>query len=162
MYVKPLIPHDRERIVRLLGQRGIFNEGEIQVALEIIDETLRGPKKNVYQVFCALDGSGSLEGYICFGPVPMTDDSYDLYWIVVDKKLSRKGVGEKLLGFMEEFVTREGARRIYAETSSTPAYEPARSFYVKHGYRTVCLLKDFYREGDHKMIFMKEVRGRSV
>jgi len=61
--------------VRLLGLRGISNEGEIQVALEIIDETLRGPKKNVYQVFWALDGSGSLEEYICFGPVPMTDDS---------------------------------------------------------------------------------------
>jgi len=89
----------------------------------------------------------------------MTDDCYDLYWVVVDDKFSRNGVGGKLLGFMEEFVTREGARRIYVETSSTSPYEPARSLYKKHGYQMVCLLMDFYREGDHKMIFMKEVCG---
>ncbi|UCG99939.1 MAG: GNAT family N-acetyltransferase [Deltaproteobacteria bacterium] len=132
------------------------------MALEVIDETLHGPMRKAYQIFCALDRSGTLAGYICFGPVPMTDDSYDLYWIVVDEKFSRKGVGGKLLGFMEEFVTREGARRIYAETSSTPPYEPATSFYEKHGYQVVGVLKDFYRDGDHKMIFMKGVCGRPV
>jgi len=45
------------------------------------------------------------------------------------------------------------------ETSSTPPYEPARSFYERYGYQTVGSLMDFYREGDHKMIFMKEVCG---
>ena len=128
------------------------------MALEVIDETLRRPERKDYYVFCSLDGSGSLEGYICFGPVPMTDNCYDLYWIAVDEKFSRKGVGEKLLGFMEEFVTRQKARRIYVETSSTLPYEPARSFYEKHGYQVVGVLKDFYREGNHKIIFMKEVR----
>jgi len=159
MKIRPLIFHDREKILRLLRQRSVFNEKEIQVALEIIDDTLRQHEKKDYQVFCAFDGNGGLAGYICFGPVPMTDDCYDLYWVVADDKFSRNGVGGKLLGFMEEFVTREGARRIYVETSSTSPYEPARSLYKKHGYQMVCLLMDFYREGDHKMIFMKEVCG---
>ena len=159
MKIRPLIFHDREKILRLLRQRSVFNEKEIQVALEVIDDTLRQHEKKDYQVFCAFDGNGGLAGYICFGPVPMTDDCYDLYWVVVDDKFSRNGVGGKLLGFMEEFVTREGARRIYVETSSTSPNEPARSLYKKHGYQMVCLLMDFYREGDHKMIFMKEVCG---
>jgi len=159
MKIRPLIFHDREKILRLLRQRSIFNEEEIQVALEIIDDTLRQHEKQDYQVFCAFNGNGGLAGYICFGPVPMTDGCYDLYWIVVDEKFSRNGVGGKLLGFMEEFVAREGARRIYVETSSTPPYEPARSFYERYGYQTVGSLMDFYREGDHKMIFMKEVCG---
>jgi ribosomal protein S18 acetylase RimI-like enzyme len=88
----------------------------------------------------------------------MTDRCYDLYWIKVDEAASRKGVGGRLLEFMEEFVAREGARRIYVETSSTEPYQAARSFYEKHGYRIVCSLEDFYREGDHKMIFMKDIR----
>jgi len=33
----------------------------------------------------------------------------------------------------------------------------ASTFYEKHGYRVACLLEDFYRKGDHKVIFMKEV-----
>jgi len=158
MELHPLIPDDREKISRLLSQGNVFSNEEIRVALEVIDESLNGAGKKDYQVFCAFDGDRNLAGFICFGPIPMTEKCYDLYWIKVDEASSRQGVGGTLLGFMEEFVAREGARRIYAETSSSPPYAAARSFYEMHGYRVVSLLKDFYRDGDHKMIFMKEVR----
>jgi ribosomal protein S18 acetylase RimI-like enzyme len=158
MELQPLIPDDREKISRLLRQGNVFNRGEIQVALEVIDEALNEAGKKNYQVFCAFDTDRKLSGFICFGPIPMTEKCYDLYWLRVDEESSRKGVGRTLLGFMEGLVAREGARRIYVETSSTALYQAARSLYEKHGYQLVCSLKDFYREGDHKMIFMKEVR----
>ncbi|UCG63457.1 MAG: GNAT family N-acetyltransferase [Deltaproteobacteria bacterium] len=157
MRIRPVTTHDRKEIVRLLRQRGTFNQREIRVALDVIDEALERPEKGDYHAFCARDGNANLAGYICFGPIPMTDGCYDLYWIAVDERMSKKGIGGKLLAFMEEFLVREGARRIYVDTSSTPHYKPARSFYKKHGYHVACLLKDFYREGDHKVIFMKEV-----
>jgi GNAT superfamily N-acetyltransferase len=158
MELQPLIPDDREKISRLLRQGTVFNRGEIQVALEVIDKALNEAEKKDYQVFCAFDTDRNPSGFICFGPIPMTERCYDLYWIMVDEASSRKGVGGRLLGFMEECVAREGARRIYVETSSTAPYQAARAFYEKHGYQLVCSLKDFYREGDHKIIFMKEVR----
>jgi ribosomal protein S18 acetylase RimI-like enzyme len=158
MALQPLIPDDREKISRLLRQGNVFNREEIQVALELIDEVLNGAGNKDYQVFCAFDNDQTLAGFICFGPIPITERCYDLYWIKVDEASSRKGLGGMLLGFMEEFVAREGARRIYVETSSAAPYQAARSFYEKHGYQLVCSLKDFYREGDHKMIYMKEVR----
>jgi ribosomal protein S18 acetylase RimI-like enzyme len=157
MRIRPVTTHDRKEILRLLRQRGTFNQREIRVALDVLDEALDRPEKGDYHVFCARDGNANLAGYICFGPIPMTDGCYDLYWIAVDEGMSRKGIGGKLLAFMEDFLVREGARRIYVDTSSTPPYEPAKSFYEKHGYHVACLLKDFYREGDHKVIFMKEV-----
>jgi len=141
----------------LHGRIHVFNRGEIRVALEVIDAALNGAEKD-YRVFCAFDNDRNLAGYICFGPIPMTDRCYDLYWIMVDEAFSRKGIGGMLLDFMEEFVAGQGARRIYVETSSTEPYQAARSFYKKHGYQLVYSLKDFYREGDHKMIFMKEIR----
>jgi ribosomal protein S18 acetylase RimI-like enzyme len=159
MRIRPVTTHDRKGILRLLRQRGTFNQREIRVALEVIDEALDRPEKGDYHAFCACKGNGSLAGYICFGPVPMTDGCYDLYWIAVDEEFSRQGIAGKLSGFMEEFIIQKGARRIYVDTSSTPPYEPARSFYEKHGYRVACELKDFYRKGDHKIIFVKEVRS---
>jgi ribosomal protein S18 acetylase RimI-like enzyme len=159
MKIMPLTVHDRERVWELLRQRGTFNEGELQVAIEVIDEALRRPDKGDYRIFCAFDGNNCLAGYVCFGPIPMTEGCYDLYWIAVDEAFSREGLGGKLLEFMEGFVIREGARRIYVDTSTTAPYQPARSFYEKHGYHVACELKDFYREGDHKIIFMKEVRS---
>ena len=157
MKVRPVKTHDRKEVSRLLRQGKTFNDQELQVALEVVDEALSRPEKGDYHAFCACNGNDSLAGYICFGPVPMTDGCYDLYWIAVDEEFSRQGIAGKLLGFMEEFIIQKGARRIYVDTSSTLPYKPARAFYEKHGYRVACLLEDFYRKGDHKVIFMKEV-----
>ena len=157
MVIRPVVLSDKDKIRRLIEQRGTFNKKEIQVAVDVVDEALRHPERADYHVMCAIDGPDLLAGYICFGPIPMTDDCYDLYWIVADKNFSRKGIGRELLEYMEGFVVRKKARRIYLDTSSGAAYKAARSFYEKHGYRLVYVLEDFYRESDHKMIYMKEL-----
>jgi ribosomal protein S18 acetylase RimI-like enzyme len=157
MVIRPLVWQDKDKIQQLLEQRGTFNKKEIEVAVELVDEALRFPEREEYHVACAIDPPDSLAGYICFGPIPMTDGCYDLYWIVVDKKYSRNGIGGRLIEFMEKDVINKRARRIYVDTSSASGYDAARSFYEKHGYRLVCVLKDFYRENDHKMIYVKEL-----
>lgn len=157
MVIRPLVFKDISEILRIIEGTGTFNEMEILVAEEVMDDALRHPEKGDYHIFSAVDVSDSPNGYICFGPIPMTQNRYDLYWIAVDKTASRQGVGGKLLKFMEAVLRRKGAGRIYVETSSTPPYQAARAFYEKHSYRLVCVLDDFYRKGDHKMIFMKEL-----
>jgi ribosomal protein S18 acetylase RimI-like enzyme len=159
MLVRPVVQEDKKKIHQLLSQRGIFNTQEIKVAMELVDDILRHGERSDYRILCATEGSRVLAGYICFGLVPMTEKCYDIYWIVVDKKFSRQGVGKELLRQMEKRVAGKRGRHIYVETSSTPGYEAARSFYKKHGYRRVCTLNDFYRQDDHKLIFMKEVCG---
>jgi len=150
--VPSIIPQDKEKLFRLLTQRGIFNEKEIEVAMEVIKDSPLYLEKEEYFTFCALSDSDELAGFICFGPIPMTDGCYDLYWIAVDEKFSWNGVGEKLLKKMEGFALNEKARRIYSDTSFTDSYAAARSFYKKHRFEVI---DDFYRNGDHKMIFMK-------
>jgi GNAT superfamily N-acetyltransferase len=157
MFIRSVERQDRKQIRQLIEHRETFNETEIRVAMEVLDEALRHPERGDYHVFCAIDDPGSIAGYICFGAIPMTDDCYDLYWIVVDKRFARKGVGRKLLEFMERFLARKRARRIYIDTESGPAYEAARSFYEKNGFRLACVLDDFYRKGANKLIYMKEV-----
>jgi ribosomal protein S18 acetylase RimI-like enzyme len=157
MFIRPLAPKDKPILSQILRQRGTFNEKEVSVALELIDEVLVNRPGNDYHIYCACDESDEAAGYICFGPIPMTDYCYDLYWIAVDEKFARKGVGQQLLCFMENFVLERGARKIYVETSSTPLYGAARAFYKKHRYDIVAVFTDFYRVGDHKMVFMREI-----
>jgi ribosomal protein S18 acetylase RimI-like enzyme len=159
MRVRSLDQEDRNRIRRLVRQRGTFTAQEIKVAMELVDDALHHGESSDYRILCAVEGTRVLAGYICFGLIPMTDRCYDLYWIVVDKKHAGQGVGANLLEEMERRVGAKKGRHIYVETSSTPAYEAARAFYAKHGYRPVSQLNDFYRHGDHKMIFKKEVCG---
>ena len=37
------------------------------------------------------ENSNKAAGYICYGKRPLTDWTYDLYWIAVDPGYSRKG-----------------------------------------------------------------------
>lgn len=127
--------------------------------MEIVDLVLTKQDRGEYQTFCYYDGEDRFMGYICFGLIPMTDSRYDLYWIAVDKKVVGKGVAADLVRFMEEQVARQGGKKIYVDTSTTPQYGAARAFYEKQGYRTVCVMGDFYREGDGKIVFMKDLKN---
>ena len=44
---------------------------------------------------------------------------------------------------------------VYVDTSSTHGYDRARSFYEKNGYTVACVLPDFYRAGDDRVIYRK-------
>lgn len=158
MIIRPARYQDRAKIQRLIRQTGVFTEKEIYTAIQVFDDALQQSEREEYFIFCAESENKELLGYICFGPIIMTDGSYDLYWVAVDKGSLRKHIGEKLLVFMEEVLAKKAARKVYVDTSSTSAFEPARRFYRQNGYELVCVLEDFYREGDHKMIYMKEVR----
>ncbi len=159
--IRSLEAQDRDILHRLIRERGTFNEGEIRVAMELIDDTLSGRDPD-YHIYCAhlYDHQlvpSRLLGYICFGPIPLTERCYDLYWIVVDQRHGRQGVGKKLLQYMEEGLREKGARQIHVDTSSTPKYHAARAFYERNGYEPVCTLSDFYQKGDDKLIFVKRL-----
>jgi len=156
--IKPFERAHKDVIVQMLKRRGTFPEHEIKVAIEVLDDALQFPDRTDYQVYCAFEGAGELAGYVCFGQIPMTDGCYDLYWIAVDEQHARKKIGTTLLRYMEERIHGQGARRIYIETSSLPAFAAARSFYKKHHYEVVSILTDFYKAGDHKMVFMKDLK----
>jgi len=126
--------------------------------MEVVEDALARPGEEAeYTVLCAVDGDGECNGYICFGPIPMTDHRYDLYWIATDRGRFRQGVGGELLQAMTARVAARKGKRIYVDTSSTPPYGAAREFYEKHGFHLAGALPDFYREGDSKMIYMKEI-----
>lgn len=155
--IRPLIARDKEQIAGILERHHMFYPLEIDVALELVDDVLKKAEKSDYYFYCAEDENGRLAGYICFGPIPLTEHAYDLYWIAVDRETARTGVATRLLHVMEEHVVEMGGKYIYVDTSSSPSYDAARRFYQKHGYQVKCVLDHFYRPGDHKVLFVKEV-----
>jgi ribosomal protein S18 acetylase RimI-like enzyme len=98
-----------------------------------------------------------MQGYACFGPHSLTQGTYDLYWIVVDPTAQGRGIGHTLLAQVEAEVQARGGRLLLVETSSTPAYTPARRFYESSGYRCEAIIHDFYALGDDLVIFSKEL-----
>ena len=154
--IRPIEAQDRIQLIRLVERQDNFNAREVEVAIEVIDDTL-DPAKHDYSILVAVSEGQGVVGFICYGEIPMTDRRFDLYWIAVDPALGRQGVGRLLLAKMEAELSGQGPAKVYVDTSSTSGYDRARSFYEKNGYRVACVLHNFYRDGDDKVIYLKEL-----
>lgn len=144
-----LKPGDRSAIERIVTASGFFTPAEIAVALELVDDTT-----GHYQ-FLIAEKDGAFAGYSCFGHISVTASSYDLYWIVVAPEMQGHGTGRALMEETAKRITAKGGTRLYAETSSQPLYEPTRKFYERTGFALEATIRDFYKQGDNKLIYTR-------
>ena len=156
MTIRPAEQRDRERIHEILRATDRFTDEEVSCAMELVDEWLTRPEKGDYIVYVADSGSGAV-GYACYGPTPLTDGVFDLYWIAVDPAQQGSGFGQALLRFVEAEVERSRGRMLLIETSSKDSYGPTLRFYERAGYDEISRIKDFYRIEDDKVVFCKKV-----
>ncbi|MBU6235805.1 MAG: GNAT family N-acetyltransferase [Alphaproteobacteria bacterium] len=147
---------DVQAVMALVTKAGVFSDTEIAVAGDLVADALSGEDEYYFVFYHAPDRS--LAGYSCYGPICLTKSAYDLYWIAVDPAYRGTGLAEKILKLSHERIAKSGGDQVYAETSSLPYYEPARKFYLKQGYTELVRMKDFYKPGDDKVVFRKDVR----
>ena len=149
-------PEDMENIRRLVEITGFFHPAEVDVAAELVSERLRKGSESGYH-FILAEHYGRLIGYACYGPIPCTASSYDLYWIIVHPDFQGRGLGRKLLHEAERFIQAAAGARIYVDTSQRAQYASTRAFYEQCGYTRESVLPDFYAPGDGKVIYCKTV-----
>jgi ribosomal protein S18 acetylase RimI-like enzyme len=114
---------------------------------------------NTYEALLLVDGEGDGRplSYACFGATPMTDATYDLYWMITDVAHRGRGLGGRLLAALERALGARGARTLRIETSSLEGQGGARRFYERAGYSVVGLIADFYRPGDDLVTLAKRI-----
>ena len=158
--IRPLQKADRPRINDMVVSSGKFTPVEIATAMELVDEALTRGELSGYIVAVLEEARHQppLQGYVCYGHTPLTDGVYDLYWIVVDPASQGKGFGRRLLDFVEKDVVARGGRMLLIETSSQQTYDATIRFYQRSGYELAARIKNFYRVGDDKLVFSKELR----
>jgi ribosomal protein S18 acetylase RimI-like enzyme len=150
---------DAEAVRRLVADTGFFSHEEVLVAVELVDETLAQGNASGYE-FLFLDQPdhpGGLLGYTCYGLIPATQSSFDLYWIAVSPQAQRQGWGEKLMRESERLARASGATQMYADTSARKQYAPTRAFYERMGYEKAAVLKNFFAAGDDKVIYVRKL-----
>ena len=146
----------RAQILEILEATGSFNDDEIAVALELLDDPAS------YEFIGAFSGDGALIGYACFGATPGTEGTYDLYWIAVHPEAQGAGGGSRLLDEVERRLRDRSARMLVIETSSRNDYGTTRRFYERRGYQEHARLADFYAFGDDRLIYAKRLIGGSA
>lgn len=71
----------------------------------------------------------------------------------------RQGRGAALLQHVEKQLCADRQRLLLVETSSTPAFDRARSFYRSCGYDEEARVRDYYEPGDDMVLFRTSLNG---
>ena len=79
------LPADVSTVRRLVADTEFFRDDEVEIAVELVQERLTRGAASGYE-FLFGEHRGEVIGYTCFGPIPATQSSYDLYWIAVSPR----------------------------------------------------------------------------
>jgi GNAT superfamily N-acetyltransferase len=152
---------DQATVRAIAESTGFFYPEEVDTAVELVEDRLvKGPKCGYHFLFAEQDGR--TVGYACFGPIACTQESFDLYWLIVGRDFRGKWLGTQLLEKSEAAIAALGGSRVYIETSARPLYVPTRAFYLARGYSQIAELEDFYAPGDAKAMYVKVLPARPL
>ena len=149
---KVLNSDDVGKITDLVQECGNFREDEIEIATELVQEHLNQGVSSGYE-FLLLEKADILGAFACWGPIPGSVGSYDLYWLAVAPDFQGAGLGTLLFKESIQQIFSQGGRQIFIETSSRDNYLSAQRFYQRQGAELMARLPDFYQIDDDKLIF---------
>jgi ribosomal protein S18 acetylase RimI-like enzyme len=155
MPIRPFHREDIEPMTEILRGTAMFRPDEIEVAVELMRIVVSEPHRRDYMMYTYVTETGEVLGYYCVGPTPMTQGSFDLYWIAVHQAHQGKKVGGELMKHCEGLVRSQQGRLILAETSSQEKYDSTKMFYQKSGFEVSARIRDYYAPGDDLIIYTK-------
>ena len=88
-------------------------------------------------------------------PEPVTSGTWNLLMLWTRQDRHRKGYGSALVGQVEVTLKERGVRLLIVETSGVDDFVPARNFYERCGFRQEARVRNFYAQGDDKLIYTK-------
>lgn len=150
--IRLVIASDVDALKEVLDSSDLFSSEMLE---EIIADYLENPyTEDIWFTYTENEKPISI-GYCA--PEKFTDGTYNLYALGVTKNLQGKGIGMQMMEFIEELLKERGARVLIVETSSTVDFELTREFYLKCNYHHEATIRDFWNEGDHKVVFWKKL-----
>jgi ribosomal protein S18 acetylase RimI-like enzyme len=133
-----------------------FKPIELQALQEVLDD-YHAQNAALGHRAIAIEHDEAIVGFAYFAAAAMTDRTWSLWWIVVDRAAQARGIGGELLRYVEAEVHAADGRQLLIETSSLTKYELTRRFYLKHGYTQIATVADYYADGDDMLFFGKRL-----
>jgi len=87
----------------------------------------------------------------------LTEGTYNLYAIGIRSDLQGKGIGGAMMNYIENELKNQGQRILIVETSGTEDFHLTRKFYENLNYTKEAVIRDFWSDGDDKVIFWKKL-----
>ncbi len=88
-------------------------------------------------------------------PEDLADGAWNMLALAVRPDLQGKGLGRTLVAAAEQYLKDKGQRILIVDTSGADDFALTRKFYAQNGYEEEARIRDFWAEGDDKVIFRK-------
>jgi ribosomal protein S18 acetylase RimI-like enzyme len=147
---------DKPAVIDILKTTPQFLPAEVVVAEEVLDCYFDDPSAGYFTLVA--ESNRAIAGYVTYGETPLTEGTWDIYWIAVSPQHQKKGIGGALMAEAEKEIASKNGRMVMAETSSKSDYDNTHRFYLSQGYRLAARIADFYAPGDDIMFFQKLLR----
>jgi ribosomal protein S18 acetylase RimI-like enzyme len=152
--IRAAIPEDTTSLLEIANATTVFKPNEIVALREVLEDYHKGLSGHRTYVH---EDEGRLLGFVYFAPAAMTDQTWYIFWIFVDKEFQAQGIGGNLLRLAEREAKGAGGRLMLIETSGLSKYARTREFYQRHGYTLDAIVHDYYEDGDDMHIFRKRL-----
>jgi len=150
--IRPVNPEDIDILKTIIEQNNLF-------PYELLDNMIspyfkQECKTDFWITYMDNDKPVAIAYY---APERMTEGTYNLYLIAVSPDYQGKGIGKKLLIYIENHLKYRGERILLIETSGLPAFKDSRKFYRMNNYHQEAVIREFYAQGDDKVVFWKKL-----
>lgn len=156
--IRPVVPEDVPALLAMTTATAFFKPMEVDTLEGVLADYFDHNADAGDRCF-VLEGESGPIGFVYHAEEPMTEQTWSLWWIVVDPSVQGQGHGAGLLRFVEADATERGGRVLFIETSGLPRYEPTCRFYLKNGYVLNARLNDYYAEGDDMLVYRKSLKS---
>lgn len=151
--VRKIVKDDVEHLKSVLNSIELFPAEMLE---EMISDYFDNPDTQDFW-FTATENNIPVSIGYC-APEKLTDGTFNLYAIGVRRDIQGKGIGNKMMKYLEDQLRIQGRRILIVETSGTDDFELTRKFYENLNYNKEAVIQDFWREGDDKVIYWKKLK----
>lgn len=151
-YVRTVVLSDIEGLKTVVESCELFPSEQLD---EMMEEYFRNAQTPDIWFTCIDQNKPIAIGYCV--PEKLTQGTYNLLAIGVALTFQRMGIATEMMQYWEQLLKQKNARILIVETSGDPAQMAARNFYKKIGYIQEATIKDFWNDGEDKIIFLKKL-----
>lgn len=150
--IQAVTNNDIDGLKKVVDSSGLFPSEYLD---EMISDYLNNADSNDIWFTHIYDNTPTAVGYCV--PEKLTNGTYNLLAIGVSKDSQRNGVATEMMSYIEQLLKQNDGRILIVETSSDDAQIGARKFYEKIGYTQMAVIKDFWNDGEDKIVFWKKL-----
>ena len=149
MSIRPITRSDMPGLKTIIGATGLFPP-------DLLDG-MTAPHLDgdaPADIWLTTEADGLVALAYC-APERMTDNTWNLLLIATAPGRQRSGFGRAMVHHVEQLLISRGGRLLLVESSALPEFDGTRAFYRGLGYSQEACIRDFYSEGEDKIVFRR-------